>query len=82
VIERLRALQQPLPVQGSSDSDRWWRDLTTVGAVPTLHNKELSVLFTMSACPPYAPFFGFAGVASAVSTRLPTRPIDCSYVLF
>lgn len=24
-------------------------------------------LSTMSVCPPYAPFFGFAGVASAVS---------------
>lgn len=29
-----------------------------------------TLLFTMSTCPPYAPFFGFAGVASAVSALM------------
>ena len=30
----------------------------------------------MSICPPYAPFFGFAGVASAVSL---TRFLNCGF---
>lgn len=41
----------------------------------------LLVHSTMSVCPPYAPFFGFAGVASAVSmslTPLSTRLNCCS----
>ena len=29
---------------------------------------------TMSLCPPYAPFFGFAGVASSVSLKPPSPP--------
>ncbi|KAH9980260.1 V-ATPase proteolipid subunit C-like domain-containing protein [Lactifluus volemus] len=35
----------------------------------------------MSTCPPYAPFFGFAGVASSVSISLPIlhSPVGAAY---
>ncbi len=33
-----------------------------------------SLTLTMSLCPPYAPFFGFAGVASSVSLKQPLSP--------
>ena len=45
---------------------------TAVGSIKltcSLHARSIVVprpLSTMSVCPPYAPFFGFAGVASSV----------------
>lgn len=53
----------PLPYESVSDSDQVESVLCIVAQVVSTP----SVLFTMSSCPPYAPFFGFAGVASSVS---------------
>lgn len=31
---------------------------------------QVSIFLAMSTCPPYAPFFGFGGVAASVSTAI------------